>query len=126
MKYCPYCGTEVADVGAAFCTECGKSLRDAGLQADKESAKSKKSDQRSKMKKKKAAVEPPEKIPDEKVKAEPQPDDGYDGYYDDVRPLDEGSEREKIDIELIKKIALLVAGVIMIVSICVVLIYVQS
>ena len=26
MKYCPYCGADLADGAASFCMECGKSL----------------------------------------------------------------------------------------------------
>ena len=26
MKYCPYCGADLADSAASFCMECGKSL----------------------------------------------------------------------------------------------------
>ena len=29
MKYCPYCGGELANPAASFCTECGKSLSSA-------------------------------------------------------------------------------------------------
>ena len=47
-------------------------------------------------------------------------DDGYDGYYDDVLPSDEGHQQEGLDKELLKKIILLVVGVLVISGICVV------
>ena len=124
MKYCPYCGTQ-ATVGASFCMECGKSLKEVCPRVEETSAEAKKASRRFKPKKQVADISPEESA-EEELKTEPQPGDGYDGYYDDVRPLDEGEEREKIDTELIKKIAVLIVGVGVIVSACVVLICVQA
>lgn len=47
-------------------------------------------------------------------------DDGYDDYYDDVLPSDEGRQQEGIDKKLLKKIVLLVVGVLVISGICIV------
>ena len=37
-------------------------------------------------------------------------DDGYDGYYDDIRLIVEGYEREGVDKDLIKKIAIIIGA----------------
>lgn len=38
-------------------------------------------------------------------------DINYDGYYDDVKPVDAGKQEEGVDPEMIKKVAILLAGV---------------
>lgn len=69
------------------------------------------------------------KIENEKLVSEPLedtakvPDDGYDGYYDDVLPVDETAERQGLDKTMIKNIAIIVAGVIVAISICVAAMY---
>ena len=56
----------------------------------------------------------------EEIKPE---DDGYDGYYDDVLPPDIDRTREGIDKELVKKIVILGVSVLLIISLCVVMMY---
>jgi len=58
----------------------------------------------------------------EESDAEQQPDtsinpqdDGYDGYYNDIMPEDEGYIKERLEPELIKRIAFVIAGVIVVV-----------
>lgn len=69
------------------------------------------------------------KIENEKLVSEPledtakPSDDGYDGYYDDVLPVDENAERQGLDKTMIKNIAIIVAGVIVAISICVAAMY---
>ena len=41
-------------------------------------------------------------------------DVNYDGYYDDVKPVDAGEQEERINPELVKKIAMLMAGVLVV------------
>ena len=48
------------------------------------------------------------------------PDD-YDGYYDDVAPLDIDAVRPGLDREMIKKISFLVLGALLVIGLCVVL-----
>ena len=38
-------------------------------------------------------------------------DINYDGYYDDVKPVDAGEQEEGVDPEMVKKVAILLAGV---------------
>ena len=57
----------------------------------------------------------------------PEPEvveDGYDGYYNDVIPSDEGRRREGVDKELVKKISILLACLLVIIAACVVLMYI--
>ena len=50
-------------------------------------------------------------------------EDGYDGYYDDVCPADEGRQRDGMDQELIKKIILLAVSALLVVGACVAMMY---
>lgn len=50
-------------------------------------------------------------------------EDDYDGYYDDVLPADEGHFSEGIDRGLVKKIILLIGMVLLVVSACVLIMY---
>lgn len=127
MKYCPYCGGELANPAASFCTECGESLSSAVpeeapvAEAHREKKKS------SKKHVKKRRYSGKTKRPAVPVKAgeasEPVREDDYDGYYDDVRPFDEGGGREEIDKALVKKIILVVVCVLLIAGACVALMY---
>lgn len=56
---------------------------------------------------------------DHNIETDPQ-DDGYDGYYDDVRPLDNGHEKERMDPELIKKVIMVAGGAAIIIILAVV------
>jgi len=47
--------------------------------------------------------------------------DGYDGYYDDICPLDNGHEREPLDPELIEKIITIAIGTVLIITIAIVI-----
>lgn len=116
MKYCPYCGADLIDGTVSFCAECGKQLPTGKTQEEK-------SNNRSKNKvtsKKKKTVNNAESS----VDTETGVDDGYDGYYDDVRPIDEGREQESVDKEIIKKIAVIIAGLFVITVACIALMYV--
>lgn len=46
--------------------------------------------------------------------------DGYDGYYDDVDPIDIGDYRGELDKALLSNVLLVIGAVILIVSVCVV------
>lgn len=130
MKYCPYCGSVLANGDALFCSECGESLAGAVPEPDvpksnDKDGKRKPAKRRRKQKKPKqnrqAARDIPSFQPDG-MEVQEQ-DDGYDGYYDDILPVDEGSHGEGLDKELVKKIAALTAGALLIVAACVALMY---
>ena len=50
-------------------------------------------------------------------------EEDYDGYYDDILPVDEGRFSEGIDRELVKKIVLIIGMVLLIVGACVMMMY---
>ena len=130
MKFCPYCGADLLDSNVLFCSHCGKKLppHEAGLTEpltedmrpasqvpEEETYKGKTKNDRKKKAPKKKPVQPLEEIKPE--------DDGYDGYYDDVLPPDVDRTREGIDKELVKKIIVLGVSVLLIISLCVVMMY---
>lgn len=118
MKYCPYCGADLIEDAVSFCAECGKQLPARKMQKEKPEDKPK-INKESKKKKKK-----PTKKAESSIEAEPVVDDGYDGYYDDIRPIDEGYEREGVDKELVKKIVTIIAVLFVVIIACVALMYV--
>lgn len=103
MKYCPYCGASLLDGAVSFCSECGKQLPKSQSGETEEP--------------KKTVSEPASEntdtlhIPD------------YDGYYDDILPEDETVIRRGIDKSLIKKIALLAAGVCVVIALSILAMY---
>ena len=131
MKYCSNCGVSLTGSAASFCSECGKRV-------------SKKVE-----KKARAAQKPPKKRSlfaprteesnceeseeniheSEEIQTEAQvdvrsvglQDVNYDGYYNDVLPEDEGYIKEKIEPELIKRIALIVGVMLLVVILSVLL-----
>ena len=116
MKYCPFCGADLIEGAVSFCAECGKELPPAKTES-KQGESGKKQASKKKTSKKKS----------KKVPVTPEPEiieDGYDGYYDDVRPSDEGRRREGIDKELVKKISIILVCLFAIIALCVVLMYV--
>lgn len=117
MKYCPYCGADLIEGAVSFCAECGKQLPAGKVQKDK--PKEKPEIKKITKKKKK-----PAKQPESSIETETVVDDGYDGYYDDVRPVDEGHERDGVDKELIKKIAIIIGVLFVVIAACVALMYV--
>lgn len=121
MKYCPYCGAELLSEDVVFCVECGKPMPE------------------------RSACEPENRRNDDKVQnaqddvpAAPSeteaeqapvleqinPDEGYDGYYNDVIPDDHGNIRTGIDKQLVKKVAVLAISVILIICACVAIMYI--
>ena len=116
MKYCPYCGAELIEGAVSFCAECGKELPATKTDA-KQSESGKKKAPKKKSGKKKSKKVP---VTTEQEKNE----DGYDGYYDDILPADEGRRREGVDKELVKKISILLVCLFAIIAMCVVLMYV--
>ena len=132
MKYCSYCGSELASEDVIFCANCGKKLppHEAGITeplsgdmrpepASQKPAQEKESPKEAnptRGKKKKFRLEA---VPNDAKPVE----DGYDGYYDDVLPPDIDRVREGLDKELIKKIIALGIGVVLIISLCVVMMY---
>lgn len=118
MKYCPYCGADLIEAAVSFCAECGKQLPAGKMQ--KEKPKEKPEIKKASKKKKKKPIKKAESSTEDETVV----DDGYDGYYDDIRPIDEGHEREGVDKELIKKIAIIIGVLFVVIAACVALMYV--
>ena len=57
------------------------------------------------------------------VKETEKVNDDYDGYYDDILPADEGRQREGIDQSIVKRIAILISCLVVVIGICVALMY---
>jgi len=72
-------------------------------------------------KKKPRSQKPHARPPDERRKPVNPMDIGYDGYYDDVLPEDSGQLNERMSPGLIRQIALVAAGTVVIVILAVVL-----
>lgn len=128
MKYCPYCGTELVNGAASFCTECGKNLQDTVKEVmpakEKKSPQTEEKKLRSKKKRTAKTKKGFGKKPDDALSPkETQEDLGYDGYYDDIVPSDIDREREGIDKELVKRIAVIAGTVLIIISLCITALY---
>ena len=50
-------------------------------------------------------------------------DDGYDGYYDDVLPLDYEKLNEGMNLELVKRMSIVIGVMLLIVILCVFTMY---
>ena len=140
MKYCPFCRADLLSQEVSFCAECGKQLL-AGNAPQTESedrptpvgnqrnSKKKPAPVRPKREPKKKARSSIEGAPTEKLSSrsgeelslDTQPEDDYDGYYDDVEPVDAGDTRPGLDREMIKKISFLLVGALLVIGLCVVL-----
>ena len=114
MKYCPYCGAAIPDGAVVFCVECGKELpkrldkpKKANVDKGTPSAKQK-------QRKKRATA-------DEEYRR--AYNEGYDGYYEDVLPVDYGQERFETDSFPVKKVITVAVGAIVLISLCVLMLY---
>lgn len=140
MKYCPFCGADLLSPEVSFCAECGKQLP-IGNAPQTEPEEQPKSVENPRNSKKKPALTRPKREPKKKVRPsiegapteklssqsgeelppDPQPEDDYDGYYDDVEPMDAGDARPGLDREMIKRISFLLVGALLVIGLCVVL-----
>ena len=93
MKYCPYCGAEIFSGAFPFCPSCGESLP-VLAQPAAEKSPGKPSLQREKAKKERTRKrERPPRKPKRPVPPEVEALD-YDGYYEDIQPIDADRHRE--------------------------------
>jgi len=129
MNYCPYCGASIADGAASFCAECGKSFPS---QKETSPASKTKSGSRHQFASTRRKPKKPWRKPNRSTKRisapprQPKPnpqDEGYDGYYDDVEPADDGHVRERMDPELIKRAAMVAAGALGIIILSLIMMY---
>lgn len=129
MKYCPYCGTGLPGA-VSFCPECGAKLTDIGKMQKEKSNEKKLPDtgipERNRKEKKRSREKEIQSVTDldSYVDELVQEDDGYDGYYEDIRPIDEDIRQEKTDVTLIWKVAGILVGLLAVIGACVALMYV--
>ena len=116
MKFCPYCGTEIVDDASHFCIECGKAFPNK-----KDSVKSTNEEI---ITDENHNVEHEQETPisDEQLRAEY--DENYDGYYDDLLPIDDGQVHFEIDRILLKKIGFLAGGALLVILLCLLMMYI--
>lgn len=106
MKYCPYCGVSLSGGAASFCPECGKAL--CG-RAEDVRRRSPSSERRAQVKRQ--APRRPKRPTDE----------SYDGYYNDVKPIDADRIGKQSDPDLVKRVACVVAGAVGVITLAVIL-----
>lgn len=151
MKYCPYCGASLVGGAASFCAECGKVLpspakpstpvRETQTRSTTERKPPPVGKTPSAAGRNPARVTPPpgkkvskaqhpfparplSKSPEPIRRSKPDPrDEGYDGYYNDVKPIDNGHTRDQMDPELVKRVIIVAAGAFIIVIFSVILMY---
>ncbi len=142
MKYCPWCGAAILGGAVSFCAECGKAIpvtsqpqtpeREEATDLPQDIPKQEQpewAEELPKKAKKNARGKDDAPKRDKRRRMDPLSedadsdprDDGYDGYYDDVRPLDNGHERERMDPALVKKIAFLGGGMVLIIGMAIAL-----
>ena len=151
MKFCPYCGAAIVVGAASFCMECGKGLPPAGIPRTSEGeprphptlerrqppvgkvphpGNPRQSNPRPAPNKTAPKGPPrprthPANHPDPPRRPRPDPrDEGYDGYYNDVKPIDNGHTRDETDPELVKRIVFIAVGTLVVVIFSVILMYV--
>lgn len=130
MNYCPYCGAELLNKELPFCCECGKGLgvdaqvkEPTGQERNRPKTGGMSSDSscrqpilfRNKKRSKASTTQTEDNVK--------KTDDGYDGYYDDILPVDLGAQKEEGNGELLKKIAVVIIGVILIIALCLTMLY---
>lgn len=119
MKYCPYCGADIMMDGAvSFCVECGKELP---VKKQKEKQEDIPKNEPPTGGKKKEKRKKTAQISDAEYRSEY--DESYDGYYDDLLPVDDGKVHIGTDKALIKKVIILAAVVLMVIILCVAMMY---
>lgn len=138
MRTCPRCSAPVRSARAAYCPEYGYSLSKSKRTVGKHEIKKEPEpqDTRKAEKKRRNTRQTASRKPHcsqkegraDRIKISPDMertvrDDGYDGYYDDVLPTDDGEYRQGLDRKTAKNILYLLIGVIVIVGICVVILY---
>jgi len=151
MKYCPYCGVTILGSAVSFCAECGKVLPFVAEAPDRKRETPMKPTYSKKppepIRKPPPLIRraperslpparmapsprsifpqrPSKKQPERKPIHKPDPrDEDYDGYYDDVKPIDDGHVRERIDHGFVMRIVYIASGAIAIVILSVIIMY---
>ena len=118
MKYCPFCGAALLGGAASFCAECGKQVQKVPQPEPESIKRQAKAPTTSRLVGRLGKRTPKQTDQSRKRQSHPESnlqDDGYDGYYDDVQPLDDGHEREGLDTEMVKKILMVLGSAVCII-----------
>lgn len=121
MRYCPYCGAGLTEDSYLFCSECGKEVS-INKEESAPERKARKKQNKRKPKSKRRFRRKTQEIPKAAVESD-MVEDGYDGYYDDIQPIDAGKVRQSIDKDMLKRIAGLLIGVLITICACVAIMY---
>ena len=118
MNYCPQCGASLLGGALSFCPHCGKALPQDGA--------SRSAGKKTVSKQKRAARGPGRRPAGRASARKPRParnpmDENYDGYYDDVPPIDAGWDAGSMDKALVKRVVLLVVGAVCVIILSIVL-----
>lgn len=115
MNYCPNCGAKLENMEDDRCPACGCAFEEI---KDKLDETAKRKNALHSLRQRFTFSKTDEPAPG------PSPvEDGYDGYYEDVQSADEGHDREGIAPELVRKIAVLAVGALLIIAACVAMMY---
>ena len=107
MKFCPYCGVSLLGSAASFCPECGKHMPTGKTASSTQRRKKRSPQQRANQAPRHRPVNPM--------------DVNYDGYYNDIQPVDAGTRSEGMDPELVKRIGLVILGAVGVIILAVIL-----
>ena len=119
MKFCPYCGASLLGGAASFCPECGRQIpqQEPDQAPRPQPVKKRRPTEIPPSRRKKRPRQEPQRPPRRKKKPM---DINYDGYYDDVKPIDAGQQGERMDSEMLKKTALMLVGALGVILLAVV------
>lgn len=119
MKFCPYCGASLLGGAASFCPECGRQIpqQEPDQAPRPQPGKKRRPTEIPPSRRKKRPRQEPQRPP--RRKKSPI-DINYDGYYDDVKPIDAGQQGERMDPEMLKKTALMLVGALVVILMAVV------
>lgn len=119
MNYCPHCGVSLPGGAVSFCPQCGEALPQGGERPVRKKSGSRK---------KRPTHRPAGKTTghDTSASRNPRPapnpmDENYDGYYDDVPPIDAGWDAGGLDPDLVKRVTLLILGAISMIALAITL-----
>ena len=139
MKKCPECGSRIKSSTAVCCPACTAPLPAPKSRVGKHEIQSNskrkplivsdrrissENDKKVNRKRKAPEMANEERLPNteqKRVSGRPPRDASlYDGYYDDVLPSDNGEYRQGLDTRTLKNIAVLLAAMLVVVTICVI------
>lgn len=112
MKYCPYCGAGLLEGAVSFCAECGKEIPRGKPKNESASKNTQRGEKKTSKTSEQSFTSDTEIM-----------DDGYDGYYDSILPVDEGLLHESFDKVLAKKITVILAALVVVIIAYVILMY---